>query len=163
MKVKKRSLSAFLWGIFYLAMIDLAVNLIFPYPKDPRNIAPSTIQQYFEFGRSIEGKYARMTRKTNDESAPIVSSGWLENQEDHFITKDRDYSDKPIVTVYGMSHAFYLADDMAKIDNTLTIRAFCAPAAVPPWSFTAYSIDKERQHSNVVILAVLTSGVPLKR
>jgi hypothetical protein len=160
-KNKIRSLAPFLWGFFYLAMIDIAVNIIFPYPKDPRDIAPSTLQQYFEFGRSVEGKYARMTRKTNDESAPIVSSGWLENQEDHFITKDRDYSDKPIVTVYGMSHAFYLADDMAKIDETLIIRAFCAPAAVPSWSLAAYSLDKKRQHSDAVILAVLTSGVPL--
>lgn len=161
MKDKIRSLSPILWVIFYLAMIDLAVNLIFSYPKDPRNIAPSKLQLYFEYGRSIEGKYARMTRKTNDESAPIVSSGWLENREDHFLTKDRDYSDKPTVTVYGMSHAFYLADDMAKIDNTLIVRAFCAPAAVPSWSFTAYSIDRERQHSDVVILAALTSGIPL--
>ena len=161
MKIKIRSLSPFLWVLFYLAVIDLAINLIFAYPKDPRNIAPSKLQQYFEYGRSVEGKYARMTRKKDEESAPILSSGWLLNREDHLITKDLDHSDKPTVTVYGMSHAFYLADDMAKIDNNLIIRAFCAPAAVPSWSFTAYSIDKERQHSDVVILAVLTSGIPL--
>jgi hypothetical protein len=161
MKHRTRYFVPFLWVIFYLVVIDFAINIILSYPKNPRNITPSTLQQYFEFGRSVEGKYARMTRKTDDESAPIVSSGWLENRENLYITEDLDSIDKPTVTVYGMSHAFYLADAMAKIDDNLIIRAFCAPAAVPSWSFAAYSLDKERSHSDAVILAVLTSGVPL--
>jgi hypothetical protein len=140
-------------------MIDLAVNLFFPYPKDPRNIAPSALQSYFEYGRSVEGKLARITRKTDEESAPIVSSGWIEDDKDYTISKDSDRTPKPVVSIYGMSHANLLAQDMAKYDSTLSIRAICAPGAVPAWSFGAYSIDRERHHSDVVILSVMTNGI----
>ena len=144
-----------------MVIIDIAINIIFSYPKDPRNITPSAMRQFFEYGRSIEGKFARMTRKDIDDSAPIVTAGWLVGSPKRLALKNLNRENSSIVTVYGMSHAGLLAEDMAKIDNSLTIRFMGAPGAVPTWSYAAYLFEKEKFHSDVVILGIMTSGVPL--
>ena len=154
-----RALAPLAWIAFYLAVIDAGVNLMFAYPKDPRNIAPSRIRQFFEYGRSVEGKYARMTRRTAEESAPIVSSGWLEDNPS-FVTPKSERLDGPVVSVYGMSHAGLLADDMAKCDPRLTVRFVGAPGAVSSWAYSAFLVDRQRTRSAVSILAVMTVGIP---
>ena len=151
----------FLWICTYLVIIDIAINIIFSYPKDPRNINPSAIRQFFEYGRSIEGKLARMTRKEIDESAPIVSSGWLVEAPKRLVSNNLNSENRPVITVYGMSHAGMLAEDMAKIDNSLIIRFKGAAGAVPTWSYAAYLYDIDQYDSDVVILGIMTRGVPL--
>lgn len=157
---RPRYLAAILWILFYLVSIDFTINFFFSYPKDPRNITPSIIQQHFEYGRSTEGKLARMTRSTNEDSAPIVSSGWLESKKDYFVSKNQIHISKPVVTIYGMSHAALLANDLAKCDNSISVRFIGAPGAVPSFAFTGYTIDRERFRSDVVVLVIMTEGVP---
>jgi hypothetical protein len=159
-KNRPRYLAAILWILFYLVSIDIMINILFSYPKDPRNITPSIIQQHFEYGRSTEGKFARMTRSKDEDSAPIVSSGWLESNKDYFLSKNQNHSSKPVVTIYGMSHANLLAQDLAKYDNSISVRFIGAPGAVPSFAFKAYTIDRERLHSDVAILVIMTQGVP---
>ena len=161
MKKKTKRFASFFWICTYLIIIDFAINIVFSYPKDPRNTSPSTIRQFFEYGRSIEGKLARMTRKEIDESAPIVSAGWLVGSPNRFSSASINSEKRPVVTVYGMSHALLLAEDMAKIDNSLAIKSVGAPGAVPTWSYAAYLFDKDQYHSDVVILGIMTRGVPL--
>jgi len=168
MKKKVKGFGPFLWICIYLVIIDFAINIIFSYPKDPRNISPSAIRQFFEYGRSVEGKLARMTRRSVDDSAPIVSVGWLVGSPNRLVSNNLNSENKPVVTIYGMSHAGLLAEDMAKIDNSisikdnsLTIRSVGAPGAVPTWSYAAYLYDKDQYYSDVVILGIMTRGVPL--
>jgi hypothetical protein len=161
MKEKSKPYAALLWIVAYLAVFDIAINIVFRYPKDPRNISPSTLQQFFEYGRSVEGKLVRMTRKTEEESAPIVATGWLRDPRVKTFSNIQAGANNPVVTVYGMSHSVQLAEDMAKIDKSLAVRSFGAPGAVPTWSYAAYLSDRERQYSEVVVLAIMTRGVPL--
>jgi len=158
---KSSVVAATLWVVAYLGVADIAVNLLFPYPRDPRNITPSAIQQYFEYGRSTEGKFDRMVGRTEETSAPIVSSGWLESTKDPVRSKQTGTTGRPVVTMYGMSHATRLADAMALLDTADLIRSFGAPGAVPTWSFTAFEFDRAAVHSDVVILGVMTDGIPL--
>ena len=149
------------WIAFYLVLIDAGANLFFAYPRDPRNTSPSKLQQYFEYGRSVEGKLDRMTRRTREESAPIVAAGWLPNPQAARGGPPAVASSLPVVTVYGMSHANLLAEEMARDDDTLTIRSRAAPLATPTWAYTAYLYDKQTVHSDVAILAVMTETIPL--
>ncbi|MCG6927993.1 MAG: hypothetical protein LJF30_22140 [Acidobacteria bacterium] len=145
-----------LWILFYLAAMDIGANVFFAYPQDPRNTSPSTVQRYFEYGRSVEGKLSRMTGPTDETSAPIVAIGWLVND------KLPDEGDgRPVVTFYGMSHAKLLVEDIASTDGSLAVRAVAAPLGVPTWSFAAYLHDRKRLHSDVVVLAVMTDTIPL--
>ena len=161
MKKKPKLSTALLWVMSYLIILDIAINLIFPYPRDPRNISPSALRQFFEYGRSVEGKLARKTRKTDEGSARILSTGWLQDPRIRYFSNDQQAVGKPVITVYGMSHSVQLAEEMAKADDSFVVRSFGAPGAVPSWSYAAYLSDRERQHSDVVVLGIMTRGVPL--
>jgi len=102
-----------------------------------------------------------MTRKTNEESAPILTWGWILEPEIRYFSTARDSANHPTITVYGMSHSVMLAEDLAKVDDSFVVRSCGAPGAIASWAYATYLSDKERQHSEVAILAVMTRGVPL--
>lgn len=153
--------SPVLWILFYLSLLDVGANVFFAYPEDPRNISPSPIQQYLEYGRSVEGKLARMTRQTDEESAPILVAGWLTGYSTEAEPPQDEGTPRPIVTFYGMSHAQLLAKELASRDSSLEVRFRAAPQAVPTWSYTAYLYDRERVRSDAVVLTVMTNTIPL--
>lgn len=161
MKNRNKTLFAVAWIFGYLVFFDIGVNILFKYPKDPRNISPPMLAQFFEYGRSVEGKLQRMTRQTNEESAPIVSSGWIVEPEVRYFSDVRDSAGHPTITVYGMSHSVLLAEDLAKVDKAFVVRSLGAPGAIPSWAYAAYMSDRLAQHSDVVIMAVMTRGIAL--
>jgi hypothetical protein len=157
---KKAKLTAIIaWVTGYLLLMDMGINIVLPYPQDPRIISPSELAQFFEYGRSVEGKLARMTRRTDEESAPILRTGWIEAPRVRTVSKGPE-AGYPTISVYGMSHSVHLANDMAKLDPSVTVRSFGAPGAVPSWAYSAYLSDRRQFHSDVVVLAVMTIGIP---
>jgi hypothetical protein len=154
---------AAVWIVGYLLALALFANVFCAYPADPRNVSPTRAQQYFEYGRSIEGKLARMTRSTDAESAPIVASGWLVGEDALVVNASggAPSSARPVVTLYGMSYAHLLARDLAEEDPNLTVRSQTAPQGVPTWSFTAYLLDRQRQRSDIVVLSIMTDTIAL--
>jgi len=147
--------------IFYMVIIDIFINIVFHYPTDPNNTSPSALQLFFEYGRSVEGKLSRMTGLTDEDSASIIKSGWILKETEEIEKEKTSLPDKPIVTIYGMSHAVLLGKDMAKLAPDLQIRIKGAAGAVPSWSYAAYLYDKKIIHSDVVILGIMTRGVSL--
>lgn len=152
-----------IWIIFYLAIFDILINIIFHYPKDPQNVNPSFLQSYFEYGRSVEGKLQGMTRLNEDEAAPIVNGGWLETVRQKSLPSKRLSSDtsKVVVSLYGMSHTEELWKSISKLDKRYLIRGFMAAGATPNWSYAAYESDEGKEDSDVVILGIMTDSVPL--
>jgi hypothetical protein len=142
-------------------MIDIAINLMFAYPTDPRNTNPSYLQTYFEYGRSSEGKLERMTRHTAEKSAPILAFGWLDS-ESYFSLPNKPLKNNQIlVSVYGMSHTKALGEAISKCNRNFIIREITAPGAPPNWSFATYRFEKNRHQADVVILGIMTDSVPL--
>src|SRR4051794_26217791 len=66
------------WILVGLAAIDVGINFVFAFPKDPKTVNPSAMALYFEYGRSTEAKLARMTRAQSAEAAPIAAAGWYD-------------------------------------------------------------------------------------
>ena len=66
------------WAVAWLVVIDVAIQSLFPYPIDPKVIDPPKIANYFDYGRSVEGKLLRMTNCDKSLTAPISLSGWYE-------------------------------------------------------------------------------------
>src|SRR5665213_1226307 len=90
-----------IWVVIGLAVIDAQINVAFPYPRDPRNIHPTALQSFFDYGRSTEGKLARMTRLDPVQTAPITLAGWY----NPLVVKEVPVPPgAQIVTIYGMSH-----------------------------------------------------------
>lgn len=150
-----------LWILFYLFMIDMAINMMFPYPNDPLNIHPTFLQDYFEYGQSMERKLAKMTRRTVDESAPRVNGGWLNSERQESLPKKKSRPDEVLVALYGMSHTQQLWRAIQKTDEKYLIRGFMAAGATPNWTYAAYEVDKGRHEADVAILGIMTEGVSL--
>jgi hypothetical protein len=146
------------WTFVFLTLIDITLNVAFPFPTDVHT-PPSRFQDYFDHGRSIEGKIRRMVGPTDETSAPVVEAGWLDR-----MVHRPDVPDKPkqalglLVTVYGMSFTNQMCDAMAELDPTLTLRRFAGPASPPSHSYTAYMLDRGGR-SDVVVIGILASSV----
>jgi hypothetical protein len=151
------STSTGVWILASLFLIDVSINLFFAYPTDPKKI-PSTLQAYFEYGRSVEGKLARMTRPDPSQTAPITLSGWYMPLE---IEERASPSDKPVVTFYGMSHAVQLAHALARVSDQLIPRVVGAPGASANWAYGAYLRDRGGRKSRVVVLALMSANLPM--
>lgn len=149
-----------LWFIFYLILIDATVNILFHYPKDPRNVHPSFLQGYFDYGRSVEGKLRSMTRLSLEASAPRVAGGWIKSDKYLSLPSKATGKDQVLVALYGMSHTQCLWEAIQKLDNRFVIRGFMAAGAPPSWSYAAYQFDRGRHKADVVILGILTDTVP---
>lgn len=155
----RKLITIVLWTVFYLTMIDIVVNLIFSYPVDSQNINPSRFQMYFEYGRSVEGKFARMIKHTDNETAPIVFHGWLGSKKYRSLPDKPKNKNQTLIAVYGMSHTKLLGEAISKYNKKYIIRDVTAPGATPNWSFAAYQLDKNRHQAKVVILGIMTDSV----
>jgi hypothetical protein len=158
-KFKIRKIQAALWIVFYLAIIDMAVSIIFKFPDDPQKKAPSTLQGYFEYGRSIEGKFKKMAFAAQLQVDPTLGYGWLKKKKGDNQPVEAG-SHQILIAAYGMSHTVNLIKAMAKIDSKYLIRSICAPGAPVNWGFTAYDLDKEKNKAQIVIWGIMTDNIP---
>lgn len=149
-----------LWLIFYLILIDTIVNMLFHYPKDPRDVHPSFLQSYFDYGRSVEGKLHWMTRPSIEMSAPRVAGGWLKSDKYLSLPNKATGDGEILVALYGMSHTQCLWEAIRTLDTRFVIRGFMAAGAPPNWSYAAYEFDRGRHKADVAILGILTDTVP---
>ncbi|NJR65451.1 MAG: hypothetical protein HC772_09260 [Leptolyngbyaceae cyanobacterium CRU_2_3] len=142
-----------------LVALDVAINLLFPYPTDPLNTSPGAMNLYFDYGRSIEGKVTRQMGATDDTTAPIARVGWL----DSHLGKGEAIRPAPgkslLVAIYGMSFAEHVGEAMTQLDPDITLRVIAGPSAPPNFSFAAYEADQGHHQANVAILGILASSV----
>ena len=157
----RKSFVTVLWIAFFLFAFDLSINFLFPYPLDPRVTSPGQLNLYFEYGRSVEGKLARMIGATDELSAPIADAGWLdpEDGKESNNPKNPAPGEDLLVAIYGMSFSNDVGEAMKKIDAKIGLRLVAAPAAPPNHSFAAYNLDRGKHQAKVAILGILASSV----
>lgn len=146
------------WAILWLIVLDVAANLAFAYPRDPKDLSPGAMALYLDYGRSMEGRLRRATRADPAETAPITLAGWY----DPLTAIER--APKPggtEVTVYGMSHAVRLAEALQQVSPKYQVRSVAAPGAGTNWSYGAFLRDRERGDSKVAVLAIMSSTLPM--
>jgi len=146
------------WFIICLVAIDLALNILFAYPKDPRT-PPSRLQAYFEYGRSTEGQLRRMTRPEKAQTAPITLSGWYNPLQVKEVTPKKPES--PIVTIYGASHSVNLAIALERVSDRFTPRSVGGPGATSNWAYGAYLRDQGGGKSHAVVLTFQSSTLAM--
>jgi len=157
--IGNNNIKSMLWIIFYLVLIDIGVNIIFKFPPNPQKNPPSLLQGYFEYGRSIEGKFKKMAFAAQFQTDPTLGYGWVERHENDSQPRIAE-KNQTLVAVYGMSHTKLLADAMSKLNNKFVIRSICAPGAPVGWGYTAYSLDKDQHFAEIVIWGIMTDNVP---
>lgn len=153
-----RAALALLWTVIGLALIDVGVNFAFRYPSDPKVTSVGQLPAYFEYGRSIEGKLARITRADPNQTAPITLAGWYQPLRAVPIGGP---SGAPTVTFYGMSHSVRLARALARTSSKYQARSIGAPGATANWAFGAFLRDRDRSKSKVAVLSVMSMTAPM--
>jgi len=156
---RHRQIQAVLWIVFYLILMDISVNIFLPFPKDPEGTPPSFLQEYFEYGRSVEGKLERMARMQDSKPVSLLGYGWLQDKSYELLPR-RVPENQILVAVYGMSHAKLLGEAIELLSSKYVIRYINAPGAPPQWSFAAYEEDKEYHEAKVVIMGIMTDSIP---
>jgi|SRR5579884_522007 len=155
---KARALFVVLWTLLGLVVIDATVNRAFAYPTDPKVTQVGTVRQYFEYGRSIEGKLASITRPDLNQTAPITLAGWYKPLKVETIGAP---TGAPIVSFYGMSHSVRLAHAVARTSHEYQIRSIGAPGATANWALGAFLHDSDRTKSKVAVLSIMSMTAPM--
>lgn len=146
------------WVALWLVILDVGVNVAFAYPNDPKNLRPSPLALYFDYGRSMEGRLRRVTRSDREFTAPITLAGWY----DPLVAVERPAKPGATeVTIYGMSHAVRLADALQATSTKYQARSVGAPGATTNWSYGAFLRDRNRRHSKGAVLAIMASTLPM--
>jgi hypothetical protein len=149
------------WTFAFVALIDLAVNLAFPLPPDPKQ-RPGTLANYFDYGRSVEGKLRRTLGPDDAHASDVSVAGWLDRECGRPIAGE---SGRTTIAFYGMSFSNDVGDALAKIDPTVRPAFFAGPAAPPSHSLAcfrmqqAHSAMAQDDHSSVQVLGILASSV----
>lgn len=160
-RIRRRRLSAIastcIWTLLFLTLLDVGVQCAFPMPIDPRT-QPSTLARYFDYGRSIQGKLARMIGSTDAKSNPIVLVGWIENDCKPTVPPPLG---KVGVSIYGMSFSKNVANELNAIDPALPISSYGGPAAGFNHSYACYKAanSNERNPNKIQIIGILASSV----
>jgi hypothetical protein len=146
-----------LWTIGALILLDAAVGFAFRPPLDPQR-APSSLQRYFDYGRSIEGKLRREIGSTPEQDAAIVKAGWLDECDIATSTSPGKLS----FDIYGMSFSEQIADQMVRLDPGLASQNFGGPAAPPNHSYACFvrRFEAKLNRAPIQILGILASSVP---
>lgn len=146
------------WMMLFLVGMDAAVNLLFPYPDDPKAI-PSSLERYFEYGRSVEGKLPRIVGPTDETTQPVAAAGWLNPDDWAAQPKIATQEDGVLLAVYGMSFAADLGEWLCAHDDRLTMRFIGGPAAPPNFVYAAYTMDRGHHDADVAVFAIMASSL----
>lgn len=154
----RRSLLVLGWLVAGLVAIDVSINVLLPYPDDPKAADPGQLKQYFDYGRSSEAKLRRITRADRSQTAPITLAGWYEPLT--AVT----FSPQPrsaTVSFYGMSHSVRLASALDRTSSRYSARSVGAPGATTNWAHGAFLRDKDKGKSRVAVLSVMAANLPM--
>jgi hypothetical protein len=152
----QRVLLTLLWTIGTLIVMDAVIGFAFRMPAE--SARATSLQRYFDYGRSIEGKLRRYVGSSPDQDAMIVRAGWLSDCD--FPTLVRP--GKRMFDIYGMSFSDNIADHLEQLDSNLAGQRFAGPGAPPNHSYACFI---RRAQSRVAlapiqILGVLASSIP---
>lgn len=153
----RSSVIVLLCMLLWLAAIDAVVNRLYG-GRPPPGTEPSALNRYFEYGRSVEGKLARMVADPKGLGL-ILDAGWID------ADVYRSLPDRPapgsdlLVAVYGQSFALNAARAAADADGRMTLRAVGGPAAPPNHSYAAYQVDAPLRKADVTVVGILSSSV----
>jgi hypothetical protein len=147
-----------LWTIAVLILFDAVAGIVFRPPADPR-MPMSSMQLYFDYGRSIEGKLRREVGASSAQDTLIVGAGWIANvcNGDSPVS-----SDKLVFDMYGMSFTNRIGKRLLELDPALTMSGYGGPSAPINHSYACFlrRFNAQAHLAPVQILGVLASSVP---
>ena len=120
---------------------------------------PTSLQSFFDYGRSVEAKVIRILGTSDATAARIASAGWRTPPLGPGIpTQPRPGSDL-LLAEYGMSFNQQICSALAELDPKVTLRSWGGPSASPNCAYGYYLADRGRHKADVVLLGILSNRV----
>ena len=134
--------------------------MVYGFVDEPVNRKKSHIlTQYFDYGRSVEGKVKRKVAEDNSKADYLAQSGWFKKTTPASEEESIDsYTNN--VTVYGMSFSSNIGYKLAALDPQINIKLLGGPGASLNHSYAYYRSHRPHEKNSVVILGILASSVP---
>jgi hypothetical protein len=146
------------WTVVFLIAGDVALGRVFRPPSDPRT-PPTSLQRYFEYGRSVEGKLRLMVREDDEHSAPAVVSGWVGGDEAQHQPRGPAVPGHLFVAAYGQSFLRHMVLAAGGQDPAIEYRFVGGPAAPLNHLYKRYQLDRREHQARVVVMGVLASSL----
>ncbi|MDY6992393.1 MAG: hypothetical protein SVR94_07275 [Pseudomonadota bacterium] len=144
------------WIVLWLMVFELIIY--FTVPPAPVTTQGNKLQNYFEYGRSVEGKLFRMIAPTDEATAPIAQAGWLIPQKWQDRPRVPETSGGILIANYGMSFAQHVGQVLAQHAH-ITLRFVGGPGAPPNHTYTAFLLDQHQHQAQVVLMGIQASRV----
>lgn len=150
-----------IWTVLFVVLFDAAINLLFKMPVDPK-VRPASLNNYFDYGRSIEGKLRRTLAQNDAAASPITLAGWLERDCHRTVAAEPG---QRVISFFGMSFSSNVGIELQKIDPTFKSVLFAGPGAPPSHSYRcfllqqAYAARGGVDVSEIQVFGILASSV----
>lgn len=161
----RQYLKVIAWTIVWLVVIDACLQFAFAPP--PGRPARSSLQRYFDYGRSIEGKLEVAIGLDPAKDEQIVTVGWNNAEALARVPTKGPEGNAPAdltIALYGQSFTQNALAEAARLDGRIALRAVGGPGAPPNHSYAAYEADapnRSAAQAKVVVFGVLSSAVPM--
>ena len=143
--------------MFFAILFDVMINNIFalPYPYK----TGVQLANYFEYGRSVEGKVVRIIADFESKSNDLAKAKWFISKEENPGPSVGRVTGRNVY-VFGMSFSRHIGEVLAEIDPSLNIRFFDGPASPLNHSYAYYEFTRPHEKGEVVIIGILASSLP---
>lgn len=124
-------------------------------------LAPTALERYFEYGRSVPGKLHRWIDQP-DLPENLFETAWIpaEMEKSHLAFIEENPTDGPILRSYGMSFSGNVLNAAQRFDPSVQFDLHGGPAAPPNLAYEVFLQDRpNRRSGDVVILSFLSSSV----
>ncbi|WP_347988372.1 hypothetical protein [Methylomonas sp. AM2-LC] len=155
----RRVAVALLWTLFWLVLIDILLNVQFSMPKSPLE-QPSKLQNYFDYGRSVEGKFRLMVGPDKESTALIAQAGWLVDDAQDQQPSVASAPDKLLIAAYGQSFTQQICHSLQSLDSRIELRFKGGPSSTLAHSYAYYKFDASHHRADIVVLGILASSLP---
>lgn len=148
-------------NIFYtaifLVILDLLIGYAVKYPENPFENRPSSMQTYFNKGRSVTGRLKQMISEHGISGR--AKNGWLGTS----IASDTLFSEADSaelkVRIYGMSFSNHMGEALHSINPETEVMLFHGGGAPPNYVLSAFLSDSSRGDAEIVVLGIYASGM----
>ena len=123
-------INAIIFTFLWLSVFDIAINILFKPPSAGPQTAGS-LQRYFDFGRSIEGKLRQTQHPDYIREDSLLLAGWSREQKGDTTPLDLPQLTSETIQVhgYGMSFSNRVLRRLGELDSRVFIRLSSGPGA----------------------------------
>ena len=152
------------WTLAFLALADVAMNVAYPRPKNPRTDLKG-LTGYLAYGYSTVGKLRYLVRPTDAAGGKLVTVGWVDGVASHPSVFGPPDGRPPRVrlSTFGMSFSNHISHHVHDLDPSVQITLYAGPEAPPNHTFATYRaarrLGDRMPRADVVCWGILASSI----